>query len=313
MKRTDLHRPSAIIPADYDFVACFYMGEPGLNIVETKIFREHMERTGGKYAHITYDDGTVGSTGCDICGARCVNTARFHHVPSNTYIVTGLDCAAKMDIGDPIHFASWRKRIAAGLKTARGKLKAQRTLAEAGLSAAWAVWEADQLKLARPNGDVYVWPPKQEVTIIDIVNRVIRYGEPSEGQANYLRSLLRQIDERPALEAKRAAEAAKALPVPQTDARVKIEGKVISTKVEDGGYGPTLKMLVQHVDGYRLWGTAPRSLIDEGSKVGDHSLKGKTVSFVARIQRSDRDDKFGFFSRPTNASVIKRAEETVGA
>lgn len=309
MKRTDLHRPSAIVPADYDFVACFYHGEPGMNIAEVQILRAHMDRTGGKFAYIERESG-----GCDICGARCVNTARFHHVPSNTYIVTGLDCAAKMEIGDPMHFKSWRKRIAAGLKTMRGKLKAQRTLEDAGLARAWVIYIAD---IERRSHD-YTGPataslPKQEVTICDIVHKIVQYGEPSEGQARYLHSLLRQIDERPALEAKRKAEADAALPVPQTDKRVKIEGKIISTKTEEGPYGTVTKMLVQHADGYRLWGTVPRGMNDEGAKIGDHGLKGKTVSFVARIQRSEKDSKFGFFSRPTNASVVAPSSEVAAA
>lgn len=300
MKRTDLHRPSAIVPADYDFVACFYHGEPGMNIAEVQILRAHMDRTGGKFAYIERESG-----GCDICGARCVNTARFHHVPSNTYIVTGLDCAAKMEIGDPMHFKSWRKRIAAGLKTSRGKLRAQRELEAVGLAAAWEIWEADQLKVRNPNGDAYVWPPKQEVTIIDIVNKIIRYGEPSEAQAKYLRSLLAQIADRPVQEAKRAAEIAAAAPVPVTDKRVSICGKILTTKLQSGMFGDTLKMLVQHADGYKLWGSVPQELINEGSKIGDHSLKGKTVEFTARIERSKNDDKFGYFSRPTKARRIE--------
>lgn len=303
MKRTDLHRPSVVNPADYDFIACFYSGT-GLdaamaNLAAQQEFRAHMEHTGGKFARITYDDGSSGSTGCDVCGARCANTARFHHVPSNTYITTGLDCAAKMSIGNALEFRSFQKRIAAGLKTQRGKLKAQRELEAAGLGRAWAIWEADQAvirSLQNVEGSTYPWPPKQETTIIDIVNRVIRYGEPSEAQTKYLHSLLKQIDERAVTAAKRAAEMETAAPVPATDKRVKIAGKVLSLRNEEGTYGPVRKMLVQHADGYKLWGNAPSCLWS--AKVGD------TVEFDAKITRSERDSKFGFYSRPTKASVI---------
>src|SRR6185295_19087113 len=132
MARTDAHRPNAIIPDDYVFVACDYIGGSALELMtfqqDRLMFRAHMERTGGKWAE-HFNSGS-----CHICGARAAYLARFHHEKTNTYITTGMDCAAKLDMGDPIYFKSFRKRIAAGLKTIRGKLKTQRTLTEAGLS-----------------------------------------------------------------------------------------------------------------------------------------------------------------------------------
>lgn len=296
MKRTDTHAPSKINPAEYEFICCIYYGEPGLNIEGTKLFRAHMDHTGGKCARITRDNGDNGSTGCDICGARCVNTARFYHALSNTYITTGLDCAEKMDMGDPIEFRSFRKRIAAGLKTMRGKRKAQELLQEHDLQAAWAIFLESESSAYTNGWDLL---PKQEQTILDIIRNVVKYGKISTGQVNYLRTLVTSIANRPALEAKRAAEAKAAAPVPQTDERIKVVGKVLSTRLDETPYGSVRKMLVQHESGYKVWGSVPSGL--------DVST-GATIEFIAAVKRSNDDAKFGFFSRPTKASIVAAAE-----
>lgn len=62
-------------------------------------------------------------------------------------------------------------------------------------------------------------------------------------------------------------------------------------------------MLVQHETGYKLWGTVPSDLLSNGG------LKGAAVEFTARVQRSDKDEKFGFFSRPTKARVLAAAAQ----
>ena len=52
MKRTDRHRPSAIRPEDYQFVACHYIGckdlDPGeaiMNAENRRMIWEHFDRT----------------------------------------------------------------------------------------------------------------------------------------------------------------------------------------------------------------------------------------------------------------------------
>jgi hypothetical protein len=292
-KRTDIHRPSAINPAEYTFIACIFYGEPGMNIEAVRTLRAHMDRTGAKFAHIERESG-----GCDICGARCVNVAKFYHEPSNTYITTGLDCAEKLDMGDPIEFRSFRKRIAAGLKTMRGKRKAQELLSGHNLQAAWDIYVADSERRSQDyDGPVSAKVPAQELTICDIIHKVVKYGNISDAQVGYVRNLLARIAERPALEAQRAAEIAAAAPVPEAAGRMKVAGKVLSKRVEETQFGQVTKILVQHETGYKLWGSKPTGLTVQ---VGD------TVEFIARVERSDKDTKFGFFSRPTKAVVTAR-------
>ena len=72
---------------------------------------------------------------------------------------------------------------------------------------------------------------------------------------------------------------------------------MISLKWQESLYGNVLKMLVK-ADGYKLWGSVPSAIADEVER-------GSVVEFAAKIQPSDDDKSFGFFSRPSKAKVYK--------
>jgi hypothetical protein len=280
--RTDIHRPSAIVPADYAFVAFDYIGPESadLSFIERdrRTIRVHMEQTGGKYSG--HDHG--GS--CHVCGAHALYTAIFYHAKTNSYIRTGEDCAEKVALGNPALFKAFRERVRVGVEAAAGKRKAQRVLADGNLTRAWEIY----MTVGGPN-------KYEENTIADICSKLVRYGSISAAQVNFLRKLLVQIDERTVKEAARAAETAAASPVPVTAGRVRVEGVVLSIKQPDEySQFPQRKMLVKHATGYKLWGSVPSNLSVE---------KGDTVSFVAQVSRSTDDEKFGFFKRPTNAEI----------
>ena len=83
------------------------------------------------------------------------------------------------------------------------------------------------------------------------------------------------------------------------EGRYLIEGEVVSTKTVETHFGISLKMLVKDGEGYKYWGTVPSSLIVE---------KGDKVSFTAKVKASSDDKLFGFYSRPTKAQTIEKAE-----
>ena len=93
--------------------------------------------------------------------------------------------------------------------------------------------------------------------------------------------------------AQRAAEQAEldaAEPCPT--GRVEITGEILAIKLQEGYYGDTWKMLVKDDRGFKVWGSIPSSL---------HASRGVRVSFMAAVEPSADDDKFGFFKRPTKA------------
>lgn len=195
MARTDTHRPSAINPEEYTFVACDYFGPSfgGSELIgDRKFYHDHMARTGGKVAQ-HHNTGT-----CHICGASAMYVARYHHRPTNTYITTGMDCADKMDIGEAVAFKSFRKRIRAGLKVRAGKNKAKRILEENGLGNIWNIYEY---------GYDDHWKTEEPI-IQSIVAKLVQYGNISEKQVAFIKSLVDRIANRATIEAARAAKRA---------------------------------------------------------------------------------------------------------
>ena len=143
---------------------------------------------------------------------------------------------------------------------------------------------------------------RDEYTALDIVSRLIKWGDISDKAQAFLATLLDRIERAPEIAAEKAAakalEMTDAKPVPVVEGRVKVMGEVLTVKEQEGLYGIQTKMLVKSEAGFKLWGTVPAALVGEVEK-------GSVVEFAAKIQRSDNDEFFGFFSRPSQAKVIK--------
>jgi len=277
-ERTDIHRPSVIEPADYYFVGIWYdpkeateVGGPFMLRYEREAIKAHMENTKGQWS--THSHGGT----CHVCGAHAVYLAVFYHVPSNTYIRVGEDCAFKMDMGEPERFASARRSVKNAREAIAGKRKAELILSDLGLTEAWTLFNMKVVP------DLY-----EENTIVDMVRNLVRYGNLSEKQQSFMRKLLHTIANREAIAAQRKEEKAAAAPCPT--GRITVTGTVMSTKRVDGAYGSVLKMFVKTTEGYTLWGTVPSGLEVE---------KGSVVTFKATIEPARDDPKHGFFSRPS--------------
>ena len=89
MNRTDTHRPSAIIPDDYEFVACECTKIEGLGDClfiqqQREMIKAHMTRTGGTYSRHEHGGN------CHICGSvNLIYSILYFHAPSNSYIRLG--------------------------------------------------------------------------------------------------------------------------------------------------------------------------------------------------------------------------------
>ena len=94
-------------------------------------------------------------------------------------------------------------------------------------------------------------------------------------------------------------------PVPETDTRIAIKGTVASVKWVSTNFGETQKMLVLCEAGYKLYGSVP-------SSIADKVARGATVAFTAKVQPSRDDKVFGFYSRPTKATVALQVTAPAG-
>ena len=324
MARQDIHRPAAIEPADYQFVAFDYLpsspgdiGQAMFMMEERARKRAHMEQTGGKYSG--HEHGGL----CHICGSvNAIYSASFYHAKSNAYIKTGLDCASKLNCQG---IEAFRKKVKAAKEAQAGKRKAKAILDENGLGKAWELLEADIASRKAYAEASKVWrdenpepvlddngeeigapkfqnPSRDEYTALDIVSRLIKWGNISDKAASFLGTLLERIENAPEVAAQKAAakalEMANAKPVPVVKGRVLIKGEVLTLKEQEGFYGSQLKMLVKSEDGFKLWGSVPSAIAEEVER-------GSVVEFNASIKASDDDQYFGFFSRPAKAKLIK--------
>lgn len=87
--------------------------------------------------------------------------------------------------------------------------------------------------------------------------------------------------------------------VPVTDERIQVAGEVVGIKMVEGfNYNsPDVKKIVVLDDrGFKVYGTCPNSIA--AAERGDH------VSFMSKIETSDDDSQFGFFKRPSKATLV---------
>jgi hypothetical protein len=314
-QRTDIHRPSEIIPSDYQYVAVWTMniqniGDCEFTKREREVSKAHMERTKGTLRH--YSNGS-----CGICGnVQAIYLVLFYHAKSNEYITVGVNCAQKLHMGCDFKAVElFKRRCADAREQQAGKRKAIALLSDAGLIDAWEIFtatypaHAEGCKAAGVDihGDdngahfectcdrdkrIREFDQYEERTIRDIVGKLVKYGNISDNQKGFISKLLGNITRRPIIEAQRAAEREAAAPV--TEGRHEVVGTVLTIKEVQtdssfhyGDDGVRWKALIRLDDGAKVWGSRFANI-----------EKGDRIRFTATFTPSKDDAKFGFYSRP---------------
>lgn len=154
------------------------------------------------------------------------------------------------------------------------------TLNEYGLTEAWNVYQANDSS------------KREESIIIDMVRNLIKYESLSDKQVAFMRKLLSDISTRAERAAKRATQDLNAADVPT--GRLTITAKIVSIKLVQSQWGEVNKLLLVHESGYKVYGSCPAALNPE---------RGQLITLTATIKPSPDDPKFGFFNRPSNASL----------
>lgn len=159
-----------------------------------------------------------------------------------------------------------------------------------GLEMTGSISGADALAWAKA-----IEPRNDFESNLRIVAHTDKLDERWYGIAAYIPEGYRRHIEAEAVRIEKAKNETPKVRVPDFDGRTTIEGLVISTKTVENDYGTSFKLLVEVAaegGAFRLWGTEARGLDAEA---------GDRVRFTANVERSDRDETFGFFSRPTKA------------
>lgn len=310
-KRTDCHRPGAIVPADYVPVLDYSLStsEGGFNVpsfgVNCELDRRYEtkdETTGKTIIHNGEHDADgqccvlgllyvarvqfaeTGNTGkCSICGARFIYGSVWRHEPSGEHIHLGHDCADKYEmVRDREDWSavleSLKQRRAAYIESMRRDQRLETFCARnPGFEAI--------LEIEHP-------------ILTDLRSNVRKYGELSEKQISLAIKLASEAycPERP-------AERHVAAP----EGKVRVRGILVSKKLQEGPYGSTFKGTIKVATpegSWLAWGTLPDCLLC-GNTEEERINVGDEIELTATLTRSDRDQHFAFYKRPTKASKVR--------
>lgn len=281
--RTDIHRPSALVTEDYEYLYAWDSQQPGclVGIAHDPIWAEWM----GALAP------GAESGRCTHCGANIRYHALLRHTPTGETIYVGETCLANRFERASSDFHQLRKQ-------AQLDRQAQKILQ------AW-----NECKAANPGVDFDLLATSTNPFIVDVLGKGRRYGSLSEKQvAAIVRAFERDL-EHEARKAEREANPVATVAVP-TGKGLVITGRLVSRKWKETDFGSVEKCLivVETPEGeYKVWGSIPSSLYDvyeEGTIVRPGVNLGDLVTLTANVERSGDDASFGFFSRPRKASFV---------
>jgi hypothetical protein len=185
-KRTDTHRPTALVPSEYEYVAVEYLkiehlGDVQYMVQQRAILAAHMERTGATWSRHVHGGN------CMVCGnANAVYTVAFYHAKTNSYVRMGQNCAAEVDglTWNSRDMDCMRRAVADARERKAGMAKAQALLADAGLPQVWdMVQQPYTATEPRPLG-----------TMRDIVGKLVKYGSASDAQVRFLKVEVQEND-----------------------------------------------------------------------------------------------------------------------
>jgi len=200
----------------------------------------------------------------------------FKNVNTGELIAVGNHCAS--------NFFGFKSRKAYLLRQAKRAAEAREQKAKVAAEVAAFLATADGLEAAFAC-DHYI--------VNDIKAKLFKWGSISEKQVALVLKIAKE-------EAEKTPEPpAEPIPAELLEGRHKLTGVILGFKSQEnhftGGYD--LKMIFRDDRGFKLWGSA----VDAN--------KGDRVEFMARVEKSDRDECFGFTKRPTKVVVLEAKKD----
>lgn len=297
-KRTDCHRPGAIIPANYEPVLGYNCAttQDGWPVPSFGIVCELDRRTYNydgsllaNGAHNTPDQpvcctteahrraheagvAVYGSPGkCGVCGAWYIYGELWLHVPTGEYVHMGHDCASKYELmmdRSAAELANNRARAAVATQIRKAERAEER---EAFLAAHPEV--ADAFTLGDAASD-----QRARRVIADIAARFVQFCSLSDKQIAYLAKLADEIRNPAPDEVKVDAPTGKA----------EFTGTIVSAKLVPGYAYETYdwKVTIKVDTGagiWLAWGTATRALLDVAVKVAEQREHADRDAWAAKM------------------------------
>lgn len=283
-------------PEAYEFVGALYLSSPVSEEYAEYVdsIFEDIFATFDRYDDVTlfnYDeakklavpDGRFATKGtCDHCGAHFSYGAVFREKETSEHLIVGHICATnKLSLSDGGYADALLRKAA---KTARTKAKMK------------AVRAANSKRLAEGElGNELTEALNYPHPFCESIRDAFLDGR--ELTARMKAAVLRAVEEDWA--GTKLPPEPDPVAIPELPKRSTFSGEVLGLKDVESYYGITTKMVFRDDRGFKLFGTVPSALYDNGEP-----LKGCRVAFDAAVEVSDDDPTFGFFSRPTKASRL---------
>lgn len=303
-KRTDPHRPGAIIPAHYQDRVYYAlpttqggMPVPGWNL-------EAMRNYTAANPMFVREGGYGGAGECGICGSHFITGAIFLHDLTGQSLHVGHDCADKYDM-----MANWSEAMleakrrkdatAKAIATAQNREKRNAFCqAHPGLREALDFAEAIYEKHKENN---FLEPlPFGIGIILDMERKLIRFRSLSEKQVALALKLANAIQNPPPPKPEEVK-------VPAPEGRQTFRGIVVGLRTQEGDWGDTTKITIKvetEAGIWLAWGTLPDGIdIPEGYSMGEAGVRGQTIELTGTLTRG-KDPHFAFYKRPTKAKII---------
>ena len=307
MKRTDVHRKGAIIPAEYEHVIFYnlptvYDGWPipsfGVNceLDHRKILADGTVVNGKHHPsgqccvvglrHVAKVKWAKhGGTGqCTACGTRFVYGEVWRHTPTDEYIHVGHICADKYGLladRSAFELEAGRRRDA---EAARLQRKAN---------------EAERERFLELHPGLEKALETDHYIINDIKGFFKRFRQLSDKQIALVFKIVNEIENPPPEEKK----------VKAPTGRQTFTGIIVKSKAVDNGYGLQFKGLikVKNCNGIWLaWGTIPAAILDEVTRL-ETSIANTEVEITATLKPGS-DEHFVFMSRPRGRIITPSKE-----
>ena len=330
-------RLKTIDPQGYTFVSAILPAEElgllaGMNGL-TEQAREYVDRMREARKWSREHSDSHGKHGnCDLCGAWFKTGAIYKNEETGRSLTIGWQCEEKVfGAGDKHTLARHLHDVATkALKTRKAKAELREKYPTLEALLASDVYFTDSefeivldLRGAFSHGKKI--SGKQVALLADIIERATKRHEERLQREEAEKALLRPVPETD----KRVTVEGEVLAVKSQESAYGTQWKMlVKVEARDGGF-------------FKLWGTIPASVSDaaiaeEDARYEAHQadyeaaveaigpdtprsdwpnpkpferrglrdiMVGRTVRFVARVTRSDRDESFGFWSRPTKAEL----------
>ena len=251
-----------------------------VRILKNEDGSDRLSHTGECYEMLDNDGYGYFDGHCQHCGQSIRYCCIFRNTQNGELIVVGETCAENRMELTLVQFEIKRE------KTRVLQIKSRREHSEK--VAEWYSEDSSRVELidfikAEELGD-------------DFCNSLLHYfnkeGRLTDGQEE---AIIKHRERAEKYAQQKADDDANAVDVPEGKG-VQVVGTILTVKYQESHYGNTLKMLVRSDEGYKVWGTVPSAIYE--------IEKDDRVQFIANLEQSDRDSKFGFFKRPRKAIAI---------